>query len=76
LLQIAPQGLGFPAISKTATRPPFFNMVDRGLLDHDLFAIYINPNEGDEPAGELRIGGVNPSLFSGQIRPLPVVDQT
>lgn len=70
------QGLAFQALSKqSGVVPPFFNMVNQGLLDAPVFSVWLNRDisTGVYPAGELLFGGINTSRYSGDLRYHPVV---
>lgn len=69
------QGLGFPALSKQGVMPPFFNMLQQGLLNAPEFSIWLNRDirEGVFPAGEILLGGINPARYSGELRYHPVI---
>lgn len=70
------QGLGFPQLSNMRTLPVFFNMIVQGLLDAPTFAIYLNPDPSQEPAGEVQFGGMNNARFVGQVQWTPVVEKS
>lgn len=60
-------GMGFQTLSSTGAVPPFMNAVREGALDNNLFAIWMSPNPGYEPAGQMTMGNTDSSKFSGQI---------
>ena len=66
-------GLGFPEIAVGGARPPFFKMLDQGLLPVPIFSFWLNreAEEGEE-GGELTFGGVDPSRFEGERTWTPV----
>jgi len=61
-------GLGFPEIAVGGARPPFFKMLDQGLLPVPVFSFWLNrdASEEGELGGELTFGGVDPSRFEGE----------
>lgn len=65
-------GLGYDTISVNRAVPPFYNMVDQGLIDEPVFAFYLGDSntEGDE--SEASFGGVDESHFTGKITTLPL----
>lgn len=66
-------GLGFDTISVNKIVPPFYNMIDQGLLDEPVFAFYLgdtNNGEGDE--SEAIFGGVNKDHYTGKITEIPL----
>ncbi|KAI9878318.1 MAG: Vacuolar protease A [Pleopsidium flavum] len=66
-------GLGYDTISVNKIVPPFYNMLDQGLLDEPVFAFYLsdtNNGEGDE--SEATFGGVNKDHYTGKMTKLPL----
>lgn len=63
-------GLGYDTISVNGIVPPFFQMVEQGLLDEPIFSFYLGSSEAD--GGEAVFGGVDPSHYSGKITYVPV----
>ncbi|CAG8972594.1 hypothetical protein HYALB_00005363 [Hymenoscyphus albidus] len=65
-------GLGFDTISVNKIVPPFYNMVEQGLLDEPVFAFYLGDanSEGDE--SEAVFGGVNKDHYTGKITEIPL----
>jgi hypothetical protein len=45
---------------------PFQNMVDQGLVEEPVFSFWLNRAAGEEPGGELVLGGVDPDHFRGE----------
>ncbi|CAO3695692.1 unnamed protein product [Rhizopus stolonifer] len=67
-------GLGYDTISVKKTVPPFYNMVNSGLIDQNVFSFWLsNVTSGEEESGgELVFGGTNPDHFTGEISWSPV----
>jgi len=67
-------GLGYDRISVKGVVPPFYNMVDGGLLGEPVFSFWLNDaSRNDErTGGELVFGGIDKSHFSGEIHWAPV----
>jgi saccharopepsin len=66
-------GLGFDTISVNHIVPPFYNMIDQGLLDEPVFAFYLSDTangEGDE--SEAVFGGVDEAHYTGKMTYLPL----
>lgn len=65
-------GLGYDTISVNKIVPPFYSMIDQGLLDEPVFAFYLGnaDNEGDE--SEAVFGGVNEAHYSGKLTEIPL----
>jgi len=72
-------GLGYDTISVNQIVPPFYNMVDQGLLDEPVFSFYLGDNNKDydrsdnsDEGGVVTFGGVEHSHYTGKITYLPV----
>lgn len=65
-------GLGFDTISVNKMPPPFYNMVEQGLLDEPLFAFYLGSTENDAEGSEATFGGVNKDHYTGKITEIPL----
>ncbi|KAK5140879.1 Vacuolar protease A [Oleoguttula sp. CCFEE 6159] len=65
-------GLGYDTISVNKIVPPFFNMLDQGLLDEPVFAFYLSDtnNQGDE--SEAIFGGINKDHYTGKMTKIPL----
>ncbi|KAF2402343.1 cellular aspartic protease [Trichodelitschia bisporula] len=64
-------GLGYDSISVNKIPPPFYKMVDQGLLDEPVFAFYLSDtNNGDD--SEAIFGGINKDHFTGPITKIPL----
>jgi saccharopepsin len=65
-------GLGYDTISVNKIVPPFYSMIDQGLLDEPVFAFYLGDadKEGDE--SEAVFGGVNEDHFTGKLTEIPL----
>ncbi|EGO01922.1 hypothetical protein SERLA73DRAFT_177556 [Serpula lacrymans var. lacrymans S7.3] len=63
-------GLGYDTISVNHITPPFYNMIDQGLLDEPLFSFRLGSSEDD--GGEAVFGGIDSSAYTGSITYVPV----
>jgi len=63
-------GLALRDISVNHIVPPFYQMVDQGLVEEPVFSFRIGPSEQD--GGEVVFGGVDPSHYRGEITFYPV----
>ena len=64
-------GLAYDTISVNKIPPPFYNMIDQGLVDEPVFAFYLgDTNSGEE--SEATLGGVDKSHYTGKMTMLPV----
>ncbi|CBY30450.1 unnamed protein product [Oikopleura dioica] len=58
-------GLGYPSIAVNKITPPVNNMIEQGLLSDGMFSFFLNRTANAEDGGELTIGGVDNSRFTG-----------
>jgi saccharopepsin len=65
-------GLGYDTISVNKIPPPFYNMIDQGLLDEPLFAFYLGSTENDAEGSEATFGGVNKDHYTGKLTEIPL----
>jgi len=65
-------GLGYDTISVNRATPPFYNMVNQGLLDEPKFAFYLGDSNTDGDESEAIFGGVNTDHFTGKMTNLPL----
>jgi saccharopepsin len=65
-------GLGYDTISVNRIVPPFYQMLNQGLLDEPVFAFYLGDtnNEGDD--SEAMFGGINEDHYSGELIKIPL----
>ena len=65
-------GLGFDTISVNRIVPPFYQMIDQGLIDEPVVSFYLsnNNNEGDE--SEAMFGGINKAHYTGKMTKIPL----
>lgn len=63
-------GLGYDTISVDGIVPPFYEMVNQGLLEQPIFSFYLGSSDAD--GGEAVFGGVDPAHYSGKITYVPV----
>lgn len=62
-------GLGYDTISVNGIVPPFYQMVNQGLLDEPVFAFYIAGSDGQS---EATFGGIDESRYSGKLEYIPL----
>lgn len=65
-------GLSFQEHAVNLVVPPFYNMINQGLLSEPVFAFYFGnaSREGDE--AEMTLGGTNSDHYSGDLVELPL----
>ncbi|KAL6437985.1 hypothetical protein ACFW04_004345 [Cataglyphis niger] len=64
-------GMGYDTISEDKVPPPFYNMVQQGLVEKPMFSFYLNRQDSSE-VGELLLGGVDPDHYVGELNYVPV----
>lgn len=62
-------GLAYDTIAVQHVVPPFYNMINQGLLDEPVFAFYMG---SDPEQGEAIFGGIDSSHYTGKIDYVPV----
>ncbi|XP_066479773.1 gastricsin-like [Tiliqua scincoides] len=68
-------GLAYPAISAGGATTVLQGLIQENLLDAPLFSFYLSGQESTQYGGELVFGGVDTSLYSGQIVWTPVTQE-
>jgi saccharopepsin len=63
-------GLAYDTIAVNHIPPPFYNMVDQGLVDEPVFSFRLGPSESD--GGEVIFGGVDHTAYSGKLTYVPL----
>jgi len=64
-------GLGYDSIAVNHIPPPFYNMIDQGLLDEPVFAFYLgDTNDGTESVATF--GGLDKSHYTGKLVKIPL----
>ncbi|KAF9426368.1 Vacuolar protease A, partial [Entomortierella beljakovae] len=59
-------GLGYDTISVLGVVPPFYSIVNQGLIDEAVFGFYLAQAEGTT-GGEMTLGGVDSNHFEGEL---------
>jgi len=67
-------GLGFNSISVNHVPTIFDNLVSQGLVQQQVFSFYLGKADGQP--GELMIGGIDDSKYSGAITYVPLSEET
>jgi len=68
-------GMGYPNIAVNGIPPVFNQMYDQGHLDANQFSFYLNRDPNGATGGELALGGVDPSKYTGEFSYHPVTRQ-
>uniref|UniRef100_A0AAR2IJN7 Peptidase A1 domain-containing protein n=1 Tax=Pygocentrus nattereri TaxID=42514 RepID=A0AAR2IJN7_PYGNA len=67
-------GLAYPSLAVGNQTPLFDTLIQQGLLEQDLFAVYLSANE--ESGSEVAFGGVDQNMYQGEIYWTPVTAET
>ena len=65
-------GLAYDTISVNQIVPPFYNMINQGLLDEPVFSFYLSNNDNGGDESEACLGGVNKDHYTGEITKIPL----
>ena len=65
-------GLGYDTISVNKIVPPFYNMINQGLIDEPVVSFFLSDtnNAGDE--SEAMFGGINKAHYTGKMTKIPL----
>jgi saccharopepsin len=63
-------GLAYDTISVNHITPPFYNMINQGLIDEPVFSFRVGSSEED--GGEAVFGGIDDSAYRGKISYVPL----
>lgn len=65
-------GLGFEEKSIDNLVPPFYNMIQQGVILKPIFSVWMDRNESNPNGGELIFGGSDKSKYSGDLKYVPI----
>lgn len=65
-------GLGYDTISVNKIPPPFYNMLDQGLIDEPVFAFYLSDTNDKGAESEVTFGGIDKSHYTGKLTKIPL----
>jgi saccharopepsin len=65
-------GLGYDSIAVNKVVPPFYNMIDQGLLDEQVFAFYLSDTNKKGDESEAVFGGINKDHYTGKMTKIPL----
>ncbi|KAJ2513173.1 aspartic proteinase precursor [Coemansia sp. RSA 2049] len=61
-------GLGYDTISVQHVVPPFYQLVNKGLVDKPMFSFYLSDTNKGDTDGEMVLGGYNENKFEGKLQ--------
>ncbi|BGP26243.1 aspartic proteinase precursor [Rhodotorula toruloides] len=62
-------GIAYDTISVNGVVPPFYNMINQGLIDEQVFSVYLGKENDDS---EIVYGGIDDKHYQGKIEYFPV----
>ncbi|BCS22429.1 pepsin-like aspartic protease [Aspergillus puulaauensis] len=65
-------GLGFDAISVNKIVPPFYQMINQGLLDEPVFAFYLGDANKEGDSSVATFGGIDKDHYEGELINIPL----
>ena len=65
-------GLGYDTISVNKIVPPFYKMLDQGLLDEPVVSFYLSDTSNDGDESEAMFGGINKAHYTGDMTKIPL----
>ncbi|OJJ00198.1 hypothetical protein ASPVEDRAFT_39621 [Aspergillus versicolor CBS 583.65] len=65
-------GLGFDAISVNKIVPPFYQMIEQGLLDEPVFAFYLGDANKEGDSSVATFGGIDKDHYEGELINIPL----
>ncbi|KAL2835622.1 aspartic peptidase domain-containing protein [Aspergillus pseudoustus] len=65
-------GLGFDTISVNKIVPPFYKMIEQGLLDDPVFAFYLGDANQEGDSSVATFGGIDKDHYEGELIKIPL----
>ncbi|KAL4785707.1 aspartic peptidase domain-containing protein [Aspergillus varians] len=65
-------GLGFDTISVNKIVPPFYNLIDQGLIDEPVFAFYLGDANTEGDSSVATFGGIDEDHYEGELIKIPL----
>ncbi|XP_050450399.1 uncharacterized protein LOC126850953 [Cataglyphis hispanica] len=65
-------GMGYPEIAVDGVEPVFNKMIDQKLVAEPVFSFYLNRDPKAEKGGELILGGVDSTYYTGELTYVPI----
>jgi cathepsin D len=69
-------GFGYDSISVDRVTPVWYNILSQGLVDQPIFSFWLSQNANDAVGGELTLGGVDSSRYTGSFSYAPLTAET
>jgi len=69
-------GMAFESISVDAATPVWYNLLSQGLVSQPIFSFWLNRDTNSTVGGELLLGGIDSSHYTGTISYIPLTSET
>jgi len=69
-------GMAFSSISVDGVVPVFYNIVEQGLVSEPIFSVWLSKNAQGQNGGELLLGAIDDSKYTGPINYVPLTSET
>lgn len=69
-------GMAFETISVDHVTPVWYNILDQGLVQDAVFSFWLSKDATATPGGELFLGGIDKSRYTGDITYVPLTSET
>ncbi|KAK1166773.1 nothepsin [Acipenser oxyrinchus oxyrinchus] len=68
-------GMGYPSLSEGGATPVFDKLMEQQQVEKPVFSFYLSRGRDKECGGEVLLGGVDDSLYTGSINWVPVTEK-
>jgi hypothetical protein len=69
-------GLAFQSIAVDDVAPVWVNLISQHLVSEQIFGFYLNRDDNESVGGELTLGGIDSSHYTGEITYVPLTNET
>jgi len=69
-------GMGFESISVDSVTPVWYNILSQGLVSDPVFSFWLNQDATGTPGGELTLGGVDSTRYTGDFLYTALTNET
>jgi phytepsin len=69
-------GMAFKSISVDGVTPVWYNLLGQKLITEPVFGFWLNRKEGKKLGGEMTLGGIDKSHYTGEISYVPLTNET
>jgi cathepsin D len=69
-------GMAYESISVDHVTPVWYNLISQNLVSQPVFTFWLSQNPSSTPGGELTLGSIDSSRFTGALTYAPITSQT